>query len=90
LKKYEEAIKYYDKAISLNSNYVEPLLNRVLARYELKDYEGTISDYNKFMEVATFISPETNELYLILQKAYEKVGDKENAEIFKQKANAYK
>ena len=90
LKNHEEAIKYYDKAISLNTNYIEPLLNRVFARYELKDYKGTISDYNKFMEVATFITPETNELYLMLQKAYEKVGDKENAELFKQKADAYK
>ncbi|MBK8369072.1 MAG: tetratricopeptide repeat protein [Bacteroidetes bacterium] len=89
LKNYEEAIKYYDKAISLNPNYLEPLLNRVIARYELKDYRRTISDYNKFMEVATFVTPETNDLYLMLQKAYEKIGDKENAELFKQKADAY-
>jgi tetratricopeptide (TPR) repeat protein len=89
LKNYPEAIKHYDKALSIYANYPEAMLNRAMAKFEIRDYTGVIADYNKFMEMELFITFETNQIYTLMQKAYEQIGDPENARIYKEKADAY-
>ena len=47
LRKYEEAIKDYDKAIGIDSNYVAAYNNRGSAKDDLGEYEEAIKDYDK-------------------------------------------
>ncbi len=89
LKNYPEAIKYYDKALDIHPNYPEAILNGVMAKFEVKDYNGVIADYNKFMDINPFIEFETNAIYLLVQQSYEKIGNMENARIYKEKADSY-
>ena len=42
-KKYDEAIKYYDKAIEVNPNHTDPWRNKALIFYDLKNYDDAIS-----------------------------------------------
>ena len=44
------AIKYFDKAIMLDSNCAEAYYYRGCAKVNLKDYEGAIGDCNKAIE----------------------------------------
>ena len=48
---YEEAIKKYDKAIELNSNYAEIYNNRGVVKNKLRKYQEAIADYNKAIEL---------------------------------------
>ena len=48
---YQEKLKYYDKAIKNNNEFLDAYINRGLVKNELKDYEGSISDYNKAIEL---------------------------------------
>lgn len=45
------AIRDYTTAIKLNPNYIEAYSNRGLLKDILQDYEGSISDYNKALEL---------------------------------------
>ena len=49
--KYKEAIKKYDEAIKLNSNYAELYNNRGLAKKNLRQYQEAITDYDRAIEL---------------------------------------
>ena len=49
--KYEEAIKKYNDAIKLNSNYAELYNNRGLAKNKLGQHQEAIVDYDKAIEL---------------------------------------
>ena len=48
---YEEAIKKYDEAIELNSNYAEIYNNRGIVKNKLRKYQEAIADYDKAIEL---------------------------------------
>ena len=48
---YEEAIKKYDEAIELNSNYAEIYNNRGVVKNKLRKYQEAIADYDKAIEL---------------------------------------
>ena len=43
--KYEDAVKFYDKAIDIDKEYTKAFNNRGLAKLKLKDYEGAEDDF---------------------------------------------
>jgi tetratricopeptide (TPR) repeat protein len=47
LKRDEEAIKHYDKAIELNPNYSKAFLNRGISLRALKKYNESIQSFDK-------------------------------------------
>jgi tetratricopeptide (TPR) repeat protein len=47
LRKYKEAIAYYDKAIEIDPNYVDALDNKGWALYHLARYEEAIEQFDK-------------------------------------------
>jgi tetratricopeptide (TPR) repeat protein len=51
LKRYEDAIKAYDKAIELNPKYTDPWNNKGLVLHKLKRYEDAIKAYDKAIEL---------------------------------------
>jgi len=48
---YQGAIEDFNKAITLDPNYVYSYIYRGVARYELGDYKQSISDFNKAIEI---------------------------------------
>ncbi len=48
---YENAIKYYDKAINSRHDYAEAYNNRGNAKLEKRDLDGAIKDYDKAVEL---------------------------------------
>ncbi|TSE02338.1 tetratricopeptide repeat protein, partial [Aquimarina algiphila] len=48
--KFQEAIKFLDKAIEKRPNFRPALLNRGGDKSILEDYEGAIKDYEKILE----------------------------------------
>jgi tetratricopeptide (TPR) repeat protein len=50
-KNYSEAVKYYSQALNLNPHYGEAYGNRGAARFNLKDYNGALSDYNAALKI---------------------------------------
>nr|WP_302850061.1 tetratricopeptide repeat protein [Sphaerospermopsis torques-reginae] len=59
LKKYEEAIVSYDKAIAIKPDYHEAWYNRGVALDKLKKYEEAIVSYDK----AIAIKPDYHEAW---------------------------
>jgi tetratricopeptide (TPR) repeat protein len=51
LNNYQEAIKFYDKAIKTNRNNKEALLGKGLALRELGKYDDAISCFNEYIEI---------------------------------------
>jgi tetratricopeptide (TPR) repeat protein len=51
LKRYKEAIAYFDKALTIEKDEPLTLNNRGLARYYLKDYAGALADINKSLSL---------------------------------------
>ena len=47
----ELALKNYDHALRLDSNYVDAIKNRGIVRAELKQYEGALADFGKVLEL---------------------------------------
>ena len=47
LQQYDEAIKDYDKAISLDPNYAHAYFGRGVAKHKLQQYDEAIKDYDK-------------------------------------------
>ena len=48
---YNEAIKYYNKAIQFNPNYLEAYNDRGFAYSKLKNYNKAIEDYTKAIQI---------------------------------------
>ncbi len=51
LKNYAGAVEYYTQAIDLNPKYGEAFGNRGAARFNLKDFNGSLSDYNQALKI---------------------------------------
>lgn len=47
----EKKRKLYTKALEINPNYIDALINRGLVNNELKDYENSINDYDRAIEL---------------------------------------
>lgn len=50
--KSEEALGAYDKAIKLDSGYIDALKNRGIVRAELKQYKAALADFARVLELA--------------------------------------
>src|SRR5687767_14434814 len=50
-KKYESAIYFYDKALSINEDYLEAYIARGNAKAELRNFNGAIDDYNSALKI---------------------------------------
>ena len=44
MKQLDEAVRDFDRAISLNPDYAFAYFNRAVARFHLKEYEGALED----------------------------------------------
>jgi len=51
VKNYAGAIEYYTQAIDLNPKYGEAYGNRGAARFNAKDFNGALSDYNEALKI---------------------------------------
>ena len=51
LKDYKEAIPDYNKAIMLDSNYIDAYFNKGLANFNLRNFNDAISDFTKCTEL---------------------------------------
>ena len=80
--KYEEAIKYYEKAIKLNNNIEVLYSNKGTCEKCLKQYRLAIRDYKKALE----ISPKNTKNLNRLASVYILVGELGEAKITQQKA----
>ena len=56
LKRYDEAIAHYDKALSLNPDYAEAWSNKAASLHELKRFDEAIAHYDK----ALSLNPDIN------------------------------
>ncbi len=48
---YSGALTDYNKAIEINSSYVDAYYNRGVLRENIKDYSGALADYTKAIEI---------------------------------------
>ena len=69
--KYEDAIKDYDKSLSLNPNFYGTYCNRGIAKYYLKNYVEALVNLDK----AIIMQPDCHEAYVYRAKIYEYQGD---------------
>ena len=65
-KNYQEAIKYFSKAIELKPNNSEFYFQRALAYSEIKKNKNSISDFNKCLE----LNPYNLDVYLFRAKVF--------------------
>ncbi|MFB2877694.1 tetratricopeptide repeat protein [Floridanema aerugineum] len=72
---YEEAIKDFDQAIEINSNWAEAFYNRGLAYGKLAEYHKAIEDYTRALEINSHWA----DVYNNRGNAYYKLGDYEKA-----------
>lgn len=56
LKKYDDALPYFNKALGLDANYALAYKERGNTYYKKKDYEKALDDYNKYEAIATNIT----------------------------------
>lgn len=76
------AIKYYTNALNLNPNYIEALMNRGIARFDVKDFSGAITDFSTFIT----LKPQNPLIYVLRANAYDEIGNKQLAMADYQKA----
>lgn len=63
---YSEAVKYYQKAIKLESDFLEAFINLGVAYYQLGKYSKAIDAYEK----ALYLDPHSSSIYNKLGSAY--------------------
>jgi tetratricopeptide (TPR) repeat protein len=63
---YSEAVKYYQKAIKLESDFLEAFINLGVAYYQLGKYPKAINAYEK----AVYLNPHSSSIYNKLGSAY--------------------
>ena len=56
LKKYDDALPYFNKAIELDAGYSLAYKERGNTYYKKKDYEKALDDYNRYSSIASNIS----------------------------------
>ncbi len=88
MKKYKEAVEDYTKAIFRDPQNWLYYCGRSEAKFYLEDYKGVIDDSNKVLELNSTL----NEYHFFedLAVSYEKIGDKANAKLNKEKAAVIK
>lgn len=97
---YGKAIKYYTKAIDLNPNLAAIYYYRANAKYDLKDYEGSIMDCRKALSLnpklkSAYFNLGLSEYYLkdyrgaVLNFTQAINIDKDDSEAFYWRAKAY-
>lgn len=79
---FTDAIVQFDKAITLNTNYIEAYGDRGACKANLGQYEGAIADYQKAEELGL----KTSILYSNLGFAYYQLKQFEKAQIYLEKA----
>ncbi len=74
---FAKAIKFYNKALSLNPKNVKAYNSRGIVHYELKDYSSAVIDYTQA------ITMQPNNLGIIINRgvSYSHLGDYKNATI---------
>lgn len=78
LKRHDEAIKMYDKAIEFNPQDVSAYKNKWIALKKLKKYEEAIKIYNKVIE----LNPQYASAYKNKQFCLRKIGKLKPAELY--------
>ena len=63
---YSEAVRYYEKAIKLESDFLEAFINLGVAYYQLGKYSKAIDAYEK----AVYLDPHSSSIYNKLGSAY--------------------
>ncbi len=74
-RQYEAVPGLADKALALDSTFVDAIRMKAVALYALKDYKGAISSYGRFMKVGEMTAQD----YLYLGKCNEIIEDNEPA-----------
>ena len=77
LKDFKNAVKDFTKVIEMSKKDINPiyLVSRAESKYELEDYNGSISDCNQ----AILIDPKLINSYITRAKAKLMLGQKESA-----------
>lgn len=76
-KKFEEASQHYEQSLKLSPKSINTYINLGnLYQYSLKDTGKAIEVYNRGIEA----NPESVDLNILVALAYERAGDKENAQ----------
>ena len=79
---YKEAIKYYQKALEVDSNYFDAYFNTGLAFYYMQELDKAIEFYNKAITIKDTIA----DTYLILGRIYVEKENFEEAMLYIEKA----
>ena len=80
LKRYDEAIKHYDKALQIEEHYADALYHRGHCFSMLRKYDSAVKDYSKVL----LLEPDNYAAYFSRAHAYSSLGqEKEAAEDWK-------
>src|SRR4051812_18423475 len=52
----EEAIEYFNQCVHVNPGYAEAYFTRGMAKEQLKDLQGALTDYNIYLELRPDVS----------------------------------
>jgi tetratricopeptide (TPR) repeat protein len=77
LKRYDLAISYFDKSLSIDKNYSSSYVGKGVVLRELGRYEEAIGEFNKALENILFHEPE--KAYYNIALTYLAMKDQENA-----------
>jgi predicted O-linked N-acetylglucosamine transferase (SPINDLY family) len=88
LKRFDEAITHYDKALSLKPDYAEGWSNKGVTLYELKRYDEAITHYDKALSLKPDIDWVSGDLLHIKMKICSWSGLAESLEDISQKVAA--
>lgn len=80
---YENSVLYFNKAILLNSNYINAYMNRGHVNTVLKKYSEAMADYFKVIELDSLLSTPYFRLALI----YAQLGNNEESDYFSKKSS---
>jgi tetratricopeptide (TPR) repeat protein len=77
--KYEEALKFLDKALDEDDQYINAFYLRAETYYELRQYYNAILDINHIFKIDKTINTSTGDYYLTRGKSFLAIDDYSNA-----------
>ena len=81
LKRFEDALQSYEKAISVKSDYAEAFYNRGIALHELKRFEDALQSYEKAISIKSdYAEAELGKALNLLLRGYFSEGWKHYAD----------